>query len=235
MNSTGLLQLFRLDMDDLESPYLWSDMEIFSYMTDAQEQLCRKTEGIADATTPDICRIDISTEIGQWYPKSDRILKVRGAVRADTGRAISVVNPEHMGELGMRLTGQPGNLSALVDGLTDGMFMAYPSPSVNNIVWLSVFRLPLYEITDVDQPLEVAAHHHRALLLWMRHLAYDKQDADTYNAKLSAEYEARFDKYCYKALAEQERARRVVGVTVYGGIGGGVRGTSEDYGNRWRY
>ena len=47
MNSTELLGTFREEMNDLQTPYLWSDALLYRYINDAQEMFCRRTEGIA--------------------------------------------------------------------------------------------------------------------------------------------------------------------------------------------
>lgn len=216
-DSTDLLRWFRLDMDDLELPYLWSDEEVFEYATDAQRWFCRKTEGIADSRTAELCQLSI-VPATEWYTMDERILKLRGAHRGDTGRPVGIVNPEKLDMFDIRFDGNSGVLKALVVGLTDGVIRAYPVPSETVTINLEIFRLPLYPITDSDQPLEISQHHHRALVLWMRYRGYSKQDADTIDLKRAADYEQKFDAYCYKALAEQERARRNVGVTIYGGI-----------------
>lgn len=204
-------------MDDLELPYLWSDEEVFEYATDAQRWLCRWTEGIADSRTASVCSLPVVSNT-EWYPKSPLILKVRGATRNDTGRPVGVINPEHLDELGVRFDGNSSVVRAIIDGLTDGFFRIYPVPSETVTLTLSVFRLPLTSLTDYDQRLEVAEHHHRHLVMWMKKRAYGKQDADTYDQKRADDYESKFRDYCFQALREQERARRNVGVTTYGGI-----------------
>ena len=84
---------------------------------------------------------------------------------------------------------------------------------------LSVYRKPLVTITDDgDQTLEVGAEHQTALLHWVKHRAYDKQDSEGSDAKKSADFETRFTAYCAKAKEEEIRARRVQGNTAYGGI-----------------
>lgn len=217
MTSTELLLLFRQEVDDLEEPYLWSDEEIFEFMTDAQRQFCRWTEGIADSRTASVCQISVASPT-EWYAKSPLILKVRSATRGDTGRKLDVVNPEHLDDLGIRFDGRTSVVRAVIDGLTDGFFRIYPVPNETVVVNLSVFRLPLLPIIDTDQAFEIAEHHHPHLALWMKKRAYGKQDADIYDQKRADDYEAKFRAYCFQALKEQERARRNVGVTTYGGI-----------------
>lgn len=217
MDSTGLLTLFRQEMDDLEDPPLWTDDEVFEYMTDAQKMLCRLTEGIADAQTPAICELAL-VEGTEWYPVNPLVLKLRKVYRGDTGREVPVINMENLERNGVRFDANASVLKALIAGFSDNTLRAWPVPSETVTLRLAVFRLPLYAITDADQVLEVNEKDHRHLTLWMRHLAYLKQDADTYDKKQADEYERRFNDYCYRALREQERARRQVGVTAYGGI-----------------
>lgn len=220
-DSSDLIRWFRLDMDDLEEPPLWSDEEILEYANDAQQWLCRKTEGIEDSMTPSVCTINVAPTpdaSASWVPLSPLILKIRGATRNDTGRGIPVVNPEKLEAYGIRWDGNSSVVKALVVGLTKNKARVYPVSSESVVITLSVFRLPLVDIIEPEQALEVDSQHHRALVLWMRHRGYSKQDADTLDLKRAADYEAKFDAYCYKALQEQERARRSVGVTLYGGI-----------------
>lgn len=218
MNSTDLLRQFRLDMDDLEKPYLWSDEEVFEYMTDAQRMFCRFTEGIADSRTLSVCQLTIVANT-EWYPLSPLIKKLRSAHRTDTGRPIEIVNPEKLDQYGIRFDGNSSPIKALVVGLTDGFVRAAPVPSEPAVtVNLSVFRLPLKPLDDNDQKLEITEEHHVHLVDWMRMRGYSKQDADTIDLKRADAHEAKFRTYCFKALAEQERARRNVGVTIYGGI-----------------
>lgn len=91
--------------------------------------------------------------------------------------------------------------------------------NIDLTVNLSVFRLPLTTITDVGgQALEIDEHHHTHLLLWVKHLAYDKQDAETFDRRKSDDFAARFRTYCESVKKEQDRARRVVGAVAYGGL-----------------
>lgn len=218
MNSTELLEAFREEMKDVEVPHLWSDADIFRYLDDAQKMLCRLTEGIEDSSTADVCRLNVVPGT-EWYPLSQKILKVREAVNTTTGRPYGVVNMEKASLQGVLFNGHPGPLKLFVTGMEKHKLRAWPMPADSATVELRVFRLPLKPITDAgDQTLEVSEHHHNALLLWMKHLAYLKQDADAYDKNAASEFEAAFRTYCHAALKEQERARRNVGTVVYGGL-----------------
>lgn len=216
-NSTDLLRWFRQDMDDLEEPPLWSDEEVFEYANDAQIEFCRQTEGIADSRTPSICQLQLVAGT-EWYTVSPLITKLRAVRRSTDGREVTVINPEQLTLAGVWFDGKSGPCKALVAGLSDNALRSWPITNETILLNMEVFRLPLLDITDEDQPLEIANHHLRHLVLWMRSRAYLKQDADTYDPRSSEKYAGLFGNYCFKALQEQERARRVIGTVAYGGI-----------------
>ncbi len=218
MNAGDLLQHFRYEVDDLEDPYLWSDDEVFEYMTDAERMFCRLTEGIEEARLPQICQLSVVPGT-DWYAVSPLILKLRWATRGDNGRTITVSNPEKLALDGIAFdSGTGGPVRALVAGMSKGVLRAWPMPNETVTINLGVFRLPLTPLTSEVSAFEIDEQHHIHLLSWMKHRAYNKHDADTYDPKQAEKYETVFRNYCFKALAEQERARRQVGTVIYGGI-----------------
>lgn len=218
MNSTELLETFREEMNDLQTPYLWSDALLYRYINDAQEMFCRRTEGIEDSSTPRVCRLSIQSGT-EWYEISRKVLKVREAVDVATGRPVPIMNMEKASPKGVHFDGNPGPLKMFVSGLEKHKLRAWPMPNQAGVVELRVFRLPLETITDDgDQALEVDEQHHLSLLLWVKHRAYGKEDAETFDRRKADEFESRFYAYCEKASREQERARRNAGTVMYGGV-----------------
>lgn len=218
MTSTELLAAFRDEVADTVLPYLWSDATVYRYIDDAQKMFCRRTEGIEDSRTAAVTQLAVVPNT-EWYPTSKLILKIRSVTRNDTGRSVEVVNVERAPERGIYFDGRKGPIRALVAGLDKSALRAWPIPNETVTLSMSVFRLPLEAIADEgDQDLEVDEQHHQALLLWAKHLAYNKQDAETADPNRAADYEQRFYAYCAAARIEQERARRVVGTVAYGGI-----------------
>lgn len=218
MNSTELIDLYRKEMRDTEEPYLIEDATLYAYLNDAQQWFCRLTEGIEDSRTPEITRLAV-TPGEEWYRTSPLILKVREAVFANMGAPVGVVNAEKATKLGLVFDGRTGPLQYMVAGLDKNYLRAWPVPNEAATVELRVFRRPLEAITDAgDQTLEIDDHHHMHLLLWMKHLTYDNHDTEMFNKRKSDEYKAKFEAYCFKAMKEQERARRVVGTVIYGGL-----------------
>lgn len=218
MNSTELVELFRDECSDLAEPYLWSDLQLYRYLNEAQEKFCRETFGIEDSTTPEICRLAVVPGT-DWYTLSKKVLKIRGATRADTGRAIRLLNAEKAPQEGVLFDGRPGPLNALVQGLEKSKLRAWPLPNETMTVNLSVFRLPLDTIDDRgDQELEIDEQHHMALLHWMKYRAYAKDDVETLDLRKSQNNQAQFMIYCGRAKDEQSRATRSTGFVAYGGL-----------------
>lgn len=219
MNSSELLSLFRQEMNDNVAPYLWSDEEVFSFEDDAQKMFCRKTDGISDATTPAVVSLAV-TPGTTWVNLHPAVLKIRGCVRIDTGRPVEVINREDMAPRGWYFDGTTtGPVKALVVGEEAHKARVYPKSNETVGIELLTFRLPLTEITtEGDEAFEVDAEHHRHLLLWMKHLAYSKQDAEAYDKTKAAEFEAKFIGYCEQVKEEERRKRHKVRVVMYGGI-----------------
>lgn len=216
MTSGELLELFRVEMNDVPKPYLWSDDFIFGAADAAQTWFARWTDGIPDSTTPAV--IDLAIVAGtDTYPLHKAILKIRTARLAGNGRPVDVVNEEDLVTQNRYFDGVPGTLRALVTGMDEGSVRTWPLPMEDSPVKLSVFRLPLVRITD-DQAFEIGEQHHRELLLWMKHLAYSVQDAETFDKTKAADFEGRFKDYCFKVKLEQGRLRHKPRSVQYGGI-----------------
>jgi hypothetical protein len=222
MTPRNLLALYRTEMSDTAEPYLWSDEFVLGAIDDAQKQFARKTDGIPDSLTPEVVEIPVEADglTGLYaadFALHPSILRIRSARRKDTGRDVEIVNVEDMGPRRMFFDGIPGVLRALIIGMDQDRCRVWPAPAEDVTIVLSVFRLPLVTITD-DEPFEIPEQHHRHLLMWMKHLGYGVQDAETFDRTKSQEFMDRFEAYCFKAQREQQRARHKTRVVAYGGI-----------------
>ena len=212
MDSTELRNLFRAEMSDAEKPYLISDDQFYRYLDDAQKQFCRWTEGIEDARSFTIAIVPTV----QWYDIDKSILKLRNVVDAVTGVPIRLVNPEKLGDEGIRIDNRAGPVRALIVGLQKNVLRAWPAPSLAATLTLEVFRLS--KTLEAGDELEIDEQHHINLLLWAKFRAYGNEDSEVFNSRKSADYETRFRTYCAESRKDQERARRVTGTVSYGGV-----------------
>ena len=217
MDSTALLALFRSEMADAAEPYLWSDADVFSYFDDAQTMFCRLTDGIADATTADVTLIEVIPTT-DWVTTHPSILRIRSAIRSDTGRDVEVINRDDMPVRRWYFDGVPAAVKALIIGMEAGKARVFPKSNETVDIHLTVFRLPLTHITAADQDFEIPAEHHQHLLHWVKHRAYMKQDAETFDRTRAEEFEGRFRAYCEQVKREERRKAFKVRTVAYGGI-----------------
>jgi hypothetical protein len=216
MTSGDLLKLFRSEMSDDIAPYLWSDADVYGYIDDAQKMFCRKTDGIPDATTAEVTAISVAPNT-TWVDTHPSIRKYRTATRRDTGRPVEIVNQEDLPSRGWFYDGKAGPVRALVIGEEGDKARVYPKSSETMTIDILVYRLPLEDI-ESDQDFEIGTAHHRHLLLWVKALAYLKQDSETFDKSRSKEFEDKFLVYCIEAMLEARKQKHKTRVVQYGGV-----------------
>ncbi len=216
MDSTRLHSLFRSEIADIAEPYLWADDEVFHYMNEAQKKFCRLTDGIADASTSAVTQVAV-TAGDPWVSLNPLIRKIRGINGAD-GRYLDPENYEDFQKRGVKLNSRTGTPEVLILGMQENKARVYPVPVADETLELLVYRLPLNAIDGFGQNIEVAEPHHAALLMWMKHMAYSKQDAETFDKTKAAEFEAAFERYCYAAQKEKNTSKHTARSVSYGGL-----------------
>ena len=213
MNSTELYELFRADMNDAAQPYLWSDLEVFGYMNDAYRMFVRLTGGIADSTSA-LAQVPVVAGVVAGVMDSS-VMEVSNAYRVSDGQPIGI----HNGPEFPRPATRVGPVRGMVIGEQDDLARWTTIPDANDTVQMSVYRMPAGFITEEGQEFTgVKADHHLHLLPWMRHLAYLKQDAETFDRAKSDENGAKFRGYCDFVKSEVERRKHKIRVVAYGGI-----------------
>ena len=226
MDSTTLYTRFRLDCFDTDQPYLWTDVEVFQYMDAAQKMFCVRAGGIADASS-DLTKLPISAN-DPWVSYDPRILAIRRASLASTGVLVDLVSHERLDTLaagddygvvsGPKLDSRTGAVRYAVTNLEENKLRLIAVPAATDTLELAIYRMPLKDITGKGQKFEIADRHHEYLLLWMKALAYRKQDAETRNDKLAQASEAGFLAYCDEARQQRERKEHAPRQIVYGGL-----------------
>lgn len=213
MTSADLYALFRADVSDAEQPYLWSDLEVFTYMNAAYRMFVRKTDGIADATS-----VTVQIPVVAAQPLgalNAAVLRVMSAYRVSDGGAVKIYNSPEFPRPAVVV----GPVKGMVIGEQDGLARWTTIPDAADTVQLVAYRMPVGSITATAQPFTgVAEDHHLALMDWMKHLAYRKQDAETFDRARSDECGATFLAYCEFVKAEVERRKQKPRSVAYGGL-----------------
>lgn len=225
MNSTSLLARFRADVNDVATPYLWSDPEIYSYIDDAQKMFCRLQGGIADSTS---AVTQLSLTANQPYcAVSPLILKIREAYLTSSGHVLEILNFEDLElrrpiddygyQSSYRIDSSVGEVRGIVLGMETNKIRLVRIPDTDQEISLIVYRMPLLAISGANQELEIDEQHHLHLLLWMKHLAHMKQDAETYDRGRADQFRVEFLDYCNQAKSEREKREHKYRTVAYGG------------------
>lgn len=227
MEIAKLLELFRLETDDISEPYLWSDFEFFIYLDDAQKTFVRRTGGISDSSSA-ITRIPF--RINDTLIKFDeRILRITQA-KDDQNRKIVVRNIDNFedspyldDDYGNMVNaglddGRTGPLRYIITDMEQNKLRLYPLPDTAGTLQLYVRRLPLDDIEDEDSTFEIHSQHHLALLNWVKYLAFMKQDVETFNQSKAEDFRIAFEAYAVAAAREKSGREDRKRVVRYGGI-----------------
>ncbi len=236
MTADDLAVLFRFAVDDTDADDpLWSDTELNSYMDGAQKEFARRTDYFSDASTTDI--VDIPFVADDVLKTLDpRVTKIRYAKLLTNGTKVQpvtyadmdnrITNPSDYNspfEFGSVLdwemsTGKP---RYIVTDVETGKIQLAPIPVEADTLRLTVYRLPLEDINDNSQCLEVVEEDfQRGLLFYMKYLAYLKNDIDTYDARLQQVALENHEDFIEKSKRQLRRLRfgSTIGTVRYGGL-----------------
>lgn len=227
MESHELLSTFRCDVVDDVEPYLWSSGEVYQYINDAYFMFVRLTGGIPDGTSS--ATTLTATAATETTPLDKSIMRIRAARNVtDNYCPVKVINIQDQDDLttedygiirSINNTILPGPVRHMIIGEEEGYVRWVNVPTVDTEIQLVVERLPLIPITRHQQLFAgVREEHHYHLLKWVRHLAYRKQDADTFNLVKSDQERNDFFDYCQMAKQEKGIRKHKVRTTSYGGI-----------------
>jgi len=227
MESHELLGTFRCDVVDDVKPYLWSDPEVYQYINDAYFMFVRLTGGIADGSSS-VTTLTAADGVATTA-LDESIMRIRTARNVtDNNHPIKILNIQDQEEWAAEDYGvwrsvnnidTVGRVRYMIIGEEEGYVRWINVPDADYTIQLVVERLPLVPITRNRQRFDgVREEHHYHLLKWVRHLAYRKQDADTFNLVKSDQERNDFFAYCELAKQEKGIRKHKVRTTGYGGI-----------------
>jgi len=226
MSPEDLLTLFRQELDDIASPYLWSDSEFYIYLNEAQDMFVREIGGIADRRST---LTKISYKTGDQFKKYDeRILRIKGAFD-ETNRILTIRNLENFDsgyfedDYGARFAfslddDKTGDLRFLITDTGATEIQLYPKPDHDGFIRLYVFRRPAADITNGNSEIELPSHQHLCLLNWVKYRALMKNDVEAFDAPKATDFRAAFAydiEYAKREKSGREDRKRSMG---YGGI-----------------
>lgn len=185
MKLGALLEVVRTEIDDRQEPLLWSDAELMEYADDAQNEACRRARLLVDSEDATVCRIALEAGTAT-YALDPRVIRVERAIVAGEVLPLRMCLRRHADRM------LPG-WEDLDDGLPEILIPDWqsrsirlvPAPEAAGTLRLTVVRLPLAALNDLDDEPEIPEHFHRNLRHWIIHRAYLKRDSETFDEKAS--------------------------------------------------
>lgn len=208
-----------LTNEDVESEQLrWSNEELTRFIDEAQNRAARSSFLIKKSETA----FDISVIAGTAeYSLDSRIIRLKDASLSSTGRSLDPVEYEDMiGSPFWRTeTGTP--VQYIIDE-SDKVIRLYPIPVANDTISFIYYRLPLSPLdwNDSTTDIEIPSEYQIEMLDYAAHLAYQKDEANTFDPQRSEYFRQKFaSNFSTTSVYGELRRKRSRGRTVgYGGI-----------------
>jgi hypothetical protein len=248
MTPEEVVDLFRLGVEDTDTnDPLWSTLEVYNYLDEAQKEFARKTDYFSDASTASVCTSAVTAD-DPWVALSPLITKIRAAHLVNTGGKLTPVtfaqmegmpntsnaynpsnsffngayNPSNSFSNGayswMTSTGVP---QYIVTDMEKDKGRLAATPTTDDTVSLQVYRLPLEDIVVGSLSLEITeTDYQRKLIPYMKFMAYSKNDVDTMELTLADRSlaEARIIFSDVRAQMYRQRYSAHTGTVRYGGL-----------------
>lgn len=191
MTLSDLVQSFNDFADNNANPPLWSDALIESYADQAENEACIRRPLLTTSTDVDMCDIDIVSGTSV-YTKHKSVCEVYYAklTNSTDSYSLRITNIDELNFLETDIENMSDEPKYLL--LTDSSVEVVPTPIEDGILEMSISHIPVIPMSESDNPT-IHENHHYNLVYWMLHLGYEKQDADTFNAKKSLDYYTRFN------------------------------------------
>ena len=198
-----LIAAYREDSHDSGTPPFISDAQLTRFANQAEKEACRRA-GLLIESSDAMCMIAVTA--GDPLATLDR--KIIDIKTARMSLDSCQLDPITVSELSMNWEDDAGTPSHYVTDYQSGAVRLYPSPVVDDDLLLTVTRMPLADMSAGDDEPEIREEYHEALVQWMLHKAYAKQDADMADPNKSARALAEFEReFGPRVSARNERWR----------------------------
>jgi hypothetical protein len=185
---------FRSQVDDLSTPYDFSDTEVDDWLNQAVEEAAMRADLLLEVDDARVCEIAVTAGTAT-YSLHEKITRVTYATFTPAGETTPIkLELIDRDELTRRRpawrTDEDVPSFLLVEA---GKARLAPKPTGDGTLNLEVYRLPMRSmVNDVDKP-EIQEKHHRFLADWAEFRAYSKPDGETQDLGRAAAAAARFE------------------------------------------
>ncbi len=202
MTLAELRTRFRIEEADTQTPYLWSDGELATWINEAQDEACRRALLLVDSRSVAAKATYLAGAIGVDLHPS--VIFVRRAALASSN--IPLV-PKVARSMDEEVPGWEDSMASVprvfVPDWETGYLRFWPPAVAAGTVNMTVVRAPLDVASDGDD-MEILPRYQSYLLDWVRFRAYSKQDAEVFNQAKAKASEALFVSQFGQASAVNE-------------------------------
>lgn len=194
-----LIQAFREDEKDVETPYFWSDNQLVRWINEGLTVFAEESRSFYDEHSLiteipygigedrfelDPCIIDV---VEAW---------VDGKRHCALNRWATGFGNAFRGGYWLAYNG----CSSHFHFNPDGLLMLHPKPVATGAVRLLVIRRPVKDVSGCDKIPDMLPADRRHLLSYMAYKAYRVNEGETYSIESSDNHLVRFQQACQKAL-----------------------------------
>lgn len=173
---------FRVDADDLVSPYLSSDEQVAGWFGEAQEEAAIRANLLFDSTSA-FCDIDVTAGTAS-YALSPYVACVTYAdFTADgstTAEVLTMTDRFAMDRDNPGWRAQTDTPRYLIVDQTSVQLAC--KPTANGTLHIECYRLPITVLADTEA-FEIGAQHHRHLVQWALYKCYSRPQADIHDPR----------------------------------------------------
>lgn len=190
MTLGDLIDQARIRLDDLNADFLNEEEDLIRFANNGVNEICRRALLIKDSSTTEIVELVLAEDV-KTYDLDDRILFIERA--GYDGNRLKRIALERLDTIWNweNISGSPNYFCTDYE---DGKALIYPTPRLNedgHIVKLTVYRLPLADMSSTSDVPEIPPEYHHGILYWMCYEALRRQDIDLEALQKSqAEYAA---------------------------------------------
>lgn len=180
-----LLDDCREELDDTVAPHLWGDELLIRYLNEAVEEACIRARLLVESRRTNIC--SVALKAGQAdYTLHPSIYVIRRAVLEDRqGEPLLRTTSAVLDGCREQWRTEQGRPRYLVRDRQAREISLSPVPAEDGALLLTVWRMPeAGEVMedDGDEPV-IDAIHHRKLVHWACHRAFNKRDVERYSSQ----------------------------------------------------
>lgn len=196
MTLAELIAQFRVDADDLVEGYLASDVQVTSWLNEAEEEAALRARLIHDADTEAVCSIAVTAGTAA-YTLHAAVFQVTKALFTPAGETDPIdltltdrIELDRIRPSWRTLTEEPRDLMVEETKVRFGCI-----PDTNGTLALEVYRGPLAPMalgSDSTATPEIAGLHHRHMVHWALHRHYARPDAEIHDPGRSKKEEDAF-------------------------------------------